>query len=226
MFDMKSTGRKIALLRKEKNLTQMELADMLNISYQAVSNWERGETMPDVSKLPEIAQIFNTSIDDILGNQRSAKIIENIIEDNMTESKITVDDFKAVAPLLTPIQIGEVSKRIEDINNINDMIDYIPFVSKEVADRLVLNTIDKNYVLRDLCNVMPFISKKVADKIAQKAIENESIILDDFLPFVSIEYADKLVLNAIEKKYVFGDLSNVMPFVSKEVATKIFKNRF
>jgi transcriptional regulator with XRE-family HTH domain len=38
MFEMKSIGRKIAMLRKEKNLTQMELADMLNISYQAVSN--------------------------------------------------------------------------------------------------------------------------------------------------------------------------------------------
>ena len=45
MFDMKIVGRKIAMLRKEKNLTQMELADMLGISFQAVSNWERGVSL-------------------------------------------------------------------------------------------------------------------------------------------------------------------------------------
>lgn len=45
MFNMKKVGRKIALLRKEKDLTQMELADRLNISYQAVSNWERGVSL-------------------------------------------------------------------------------------------------------------------------------------------------------------------------------------
>ncbi len=43
MFDMRSIGKEIAKLRKEKNMTQVELADQLNISYQAVSNWERGD---------------------------------------------------------------------------------------------------------------------------------------------------------------------------------------
>ena len=39
MFDMQKIGRKIAELRKQKSMTQMELADRMNISYQAVSNW-------------------------------------------------------------------------------------------------------------------------------------------------------------------------------------------
>lgn len=115
MFDMKHIGRKIAMFRKEKNLTQMELADMLNISFQAVSNWERGVTMPDISKLPEIAQIFHTSIDDILGNHKSSEIIENIIEGNVMENELTIEDFKSVAPLLKPTQIKEVSKGINTI---------------------------------------------------------------------------------------------------------------
>lgn len=134
MFEMKSIGRKIAILRKEKNLTQMELADMLNISYQAVSNWERGETMPDISKLPELSQIFNHSIDEILGNHQSTKIIENIIRDNLIEDKISIEDFKSVAPLLKPTQINEISKGINISDDINDMVDYLPFVSSEVAE--------------------------------------------------------------------------------------------
>ena len=42
MFDTRKTGAKIMQLRKEKDMTQMELADLMQVSYQAVSNWERG----------------------------------------------------------------------------------------------------------------------------------------------------------------------------------------
>lgn len=42
MFNMQKIGRKISELRKDKNMTQMELADQMGISFQAVSNWERG----------------------------------------------------------------------------------------------------------------------------------------------------------------------------------------
>ena len=51
MFDMQKIGRKISELRKSRNMTQMALADALGISFQAVSNWERGESMPDIAKL-------------------------------------------------------------------------------------------------------------------------------------------------------------------------------
>lgn len=42
MFNMENIGLKISELRKSKDMTQMELADKMNISFQAVSNWERG----------------------------------------------------------------------------------------------------------------------------------------------------------------------------------------
>ena len=45
MFDMKNIGSKMSELRKRNNLTQMELADRMNISFQAVSNWERGGSL-------------------------------------------------------------------------------------------------------------------------------------------------------------------------------------
>ena len=74
MFDMRKIGKRIAELRKSKNITQMALADMMGISFQAVSNWERGESMPDISKLGELSEIFGVSIDDILCNKRAAEI--------------------------------------------------------------------------------------------------------------------------------------------------------
>lgn len=70
-IDNISVGRQIALLRNRKNLTQAELGERLNISYQAVSKWERGETLPDTGILPELASILETTVDNLLcGNQR------------------------------------------------------------------------------------------------------------------------------------------------------------
>ncbi len=50
-----------------KNLTQEDIAGYLNITPQSVSKWERGETYPDITLLPALANIFNTSIDPLIG---------------------------------------------------------------------------------------------------------------------------------------------------------------
>ena len=52
MFDAVEIGRRISRLRKEKDMTQPALADVMGVSFQAVSNWERGASMPDIGKLP------------------------------------------------------------------------------------------------------------------------------------------------------------------------------
>ena len=60
------TGSQISSLRKNKNLTQSELGERLSISFQAVSKWERGETLPDTSILVDLADVLETSVDNIL----------------------------------------------------------------------------------------------------------------------------------------------------------------
>ena len=56
----------IKKLRKEKNLTQKQLADMLGVTYQAVSKWERGLNIPDISILKEISRIFDVDMDTMI----------------------------------------------------------------------------------------------------------------------------------------------------------------
>ena len=60
-------GSNIVRYRKERDLTQEELAKQLNITYQAVSKWENGQTKPDISLLPLLASILNVSIDRLMG---------------------------------------------------------------------------------------------------------------------------------------------------------------
>ena len=58
-------GEKIKSLRKAKNLSQEVLAQYLGISFQAVSKWEKGDTMPDVAMIPAIASFFGVSTDEL-----------------------------------------------------------------------------------------------------------------------------------------------------------------
>lgn len=60
-------GDKIKQLRKQQHITQEKLAAYLNISYQAVSKWENGTALPDVTLVPQIANFFGVTADELLG---------------------------------------------------------------------------------------------------------------------------------------------------------------
>ena len=59
-------GKRIAHLRKEKGLTQEELAQHMGVSGQAVSKWENGQTCPDISALPKLARLLGVTVDELL----------------------------------------------------------------------------------------------------------------------------------------------------------------
>ena len=67
----KSMGEIISTLRKEKGLTQKEVADKLNITDKAVSKWERDLACPDTQTLPKLAEILGVSVEELL-NAKSA----------------------------------------------------------------------------------------------------------------------------------------------------------
>ena len=66
--DPKKVGEQILSLRKTKGLTQQELGERLNISFQAISKWERGETLPDTALLPDLADVLGTTVDNLLAS--------------------------------------------------------------------------------------------------------------------------------------------------------------
>ncbi|MBQ8859129.1 MAG: helix-turn-helix transcriptional regulator [Clostridia bacterium] len=62
----KSMGEIISTLRREKGMTQKELADMLNITDKAVSKWERDVACPDTQTIPKLAKILEVSVEELL----------------------------------------------------------------------------------------------------------------------------------------------------------------
>ena len=77
-MNQENIGKFIAELRKEKNMTQQELADKLMITDRAISHWENGRRLPDISLLKSLSEIFEVSITEILnGHRMSVKELEN-----------------------------------------------------------------------------------------------------------------------------------------------------
>lgn len=86
-MDCQKVGKLLYDLRKEKNMTQKQVADLMNISDKTISKWERGLGFPDISLLPELSQIFGVSVDGIL----SGRLNQNpVVGGNMRKLKFFV----------------------------------------------------------------------------------------------------------------------------------------
>ena len=79
-MDQVKIGRFIAECRKNKNLTQAQLAEKLNITDRAVSKWETGKSMPDSSIMLELCEILNITVNDLLCGEKN--IMENYNQKN------------------------------------------------------------------------------------------------------------------------------------------------
>lgn len=62
MFDTRIVGKTVRNRRVERNMTQMDLADAMGVSYQAVSNWERGNSAPDIGAIRVTSSMITGSL--------------------------------------------------------------------------------------------------------------------------------------------------------------------
>gem|GEM_PF-172832 len=90
MLELKKIGKNIAVLRKEKGLTGEKLAEILQVSPQAISKWENGKNLPETALLPELAKALDCNIDTLLmpkeesskeENDKVKEYYENVNED-------------------------------------------------------------------------------------------------------------------------------------------------
>ena len=92
--DQVKIGNFLKKLRKEKGITQEQLAEILNVSGRTVSRWETGNNMPDISILVDIADYYDISIPEIISGERKSEIM-NEEERKEEERKIakTMSDY-------------------------------------------------------------------------------------------------------------------------------------
>lgn len=94
----RTMGEIIGMLRREKGMTQKEIADMLNITDKAVSKWERGLAFPDTQTIPRLAEILGVSVEELLNakaaptatHKRASELIDVILKGISTAMGVAV----------------------------------------------------------------------------------------------------------------------------------------
>lgn len=160
MFDMNHTGSVIAERRRAKNMTQMELADALNISYQAVSNWERGVSMPDISKLPELAELLEVSIDELLGKKSS--VIEDVLNDGAF-CDATAEEIEEALPILKATQLDTIAEKAADHLNGQAIRSMIPYLAQNIRDALFRKMLEQGDAV-SARSIISYISRETVDR--------------------------------------------------------------
>lgn len=89
---MNGFGEFLYTLRKEKGMTQAELAQALGVTNKAVSKWETGEAMPETAQLLPISRIFGVTVDELLAGKRAEKSADEASEGE--EEKFDAEDIK------------------------------------------------------------------------------------------------------------------------------------
>ena len=97
----KSIGEMICSLRKEKGMTQNDLAEKMNVTDKAVSKWERNLSCPDINSIPKLAEILGTSVEDLLNAQ--VKKQTNKIDDIVNIALIGVGLAMGICIIVTSI---------------------------------------------------------------------------------------------------------------------------
>ena len=105
-MDQKRIGNFLKELRKEKNVTQEQLAEQLNVSGRTVSRWETGNNMPDISLLVEISELYEVSIPEIINGERKSE--------NMNKEEV-----KEVAKSMSDYALAEKEGIIKEIRNLS-----------------------------------------------------------------------------------------------------------
>lgn len=88
-MEQQKIGSFLKELRKEKNLTQEELAEKLNVSGRTVSRWETGSNMPDISMLVELAEFYDVSIPEIINGERES----GTMKEKVKETALSLSDY-------------------------------------------------------------------------------------------------------------------------------------
>ena len=217
MFDQQRIGANIMKARKAKGYTQMTLAAALGVSFQAVSNWERGQTCPDIANLSELSRVLNLSIDELLGNRRAAEITREIAEDKTTE--LQPEELQQVAPLLT----GEQADKAASVSasDFAALAALAPFLSEEFLGEAVITLYERTGSLDGAMSLVPFMAEDDIGELASLIVPKEGVAgLTKLAPFMNEDELGDFVLEQFQKGGL-KDINSLLPFLNDNVLCEL-----
>ena len=207
MFDTVKFGKALSTLRKEADMTQNEVADKLNLSRQAISKYERGETFPDISVLVMIAELFNVTLDELINfgepTKGESSILKNVANGNADVVAENISDVVNLAPLLKPSVLARLSQKFgEQGIDISDIVILAEYLNDETVMKLVENASFDEIGEERLEKFIPMLNIRSKEAIFQKILDGE---MDWHFIKVLLPYAE-YIRTQIEAAVVAGVL--------------------
>lgn len=201
MFDMKKFAAFLVGKRREKNITQGQLADIVGVTHQAVSKWERGESMPELSKLSDLSNALDVPTEEFVAAMHSDDRDE-------TETACLDDDYYA----------------LPDKTLVGDVYAIAPFLSKQTLTTAITEiTLSKGSAISSM--LFKFADEEILRDVALAVFSTDTdkgrIHLMPYLPQNEVS---KLILN----RYSTGGVDAILPLLpyakDKDVVDMIFKS--
>ena len=201
-------GAYISRLRKERDMPQSKLADILNVTRQAVSKWERGEGFPDISILQSLAEVFGVTVDELLnggGASETETAILSAVTKNQEiakevfEDKSVVQDIVNIAPYLRVSTLSEIAGQLAKHNiNISRIIELSEFMNDESIVKLFrnsdLDTLDDGLLEK----LIPFLDNDSTYAVFEKIMNGQNgEHLIKLMPYISYSLVETAIMYGV-----------------------------
>ena len=212
-MDQKKIGRFICSLRKEKQLTQEQLAEKLGVSINAVSKWERGLSFPDVSLYKDLCKELDINIEELINGEKSKsstakeKAILNVVKTNKNEKKkrnIIIIVFTLLITLLIIFGLIIYKYKSREVEDFYERNYQLTFVARDVEAFFKYRFGDVYpdfyggmYISDDSYNlIVQIVEEKIPEKgIMEYYYYNELSTIDERIKLEYVKYSYNELLN-------------------------------
>lgn len=183
-------GKNIHELRKKKKLSQEQIAEKINVTRQTVSNWETGQTVPDLYQAKELAKVLEISIDELFEN----------IDDREENSNIQNNEYDNKTMINASIIWNEIKLNLleYDISKVSYQIWFEPIIDAQLIDNkfiiytnelVAVKHINEHYQEKLLKLIQTHYSKDIKEVIVKLYNEKEkNITIEEMIEELEIYY--------------------------------------
>ncbi|MBQ9460149.1 MAG: helix-turn-helix domain-containing protein [Oscillospiraceae bacterium] len=223
MFDVSHVSSTLKNARIKKNLTQSALADRLGVTYQAVSNWERGNSLPDISNLGNLCDILDVNLYELIGATQNAELVDELLSGSCDLREASIRDVASIAPMLPPEQLMSVVEAIADeIKEMAVLVQLAPFIDSDLIEKIGAALVPTS--IGEIVALSPFVSNEMCAAWIEKLDDVRDFELDVGLlsalgPYLSREKMDQLSERVVPDTLIV--LDSVAPFLSRDALERL-----
>ena len=200
MIDTQQVGRNMMLLRLQKRMSQQALAELCNVTHQAVSKWENGAALPDMQTMLFLSKYYQVPMEDILTGRISMDAEEPAEKET---DAVLISNGQEMAAGLPPAEaLTAAPASPEDASPLEDSVPVMnwkqitalaPFASQETLEALA-NRCSEALDEENLCKLAPFLSGTYLDRLARKLGSIRPGLVLKLAPYLPQATVDWLIL--------------------------------